>query len=177
MYEMLVGYPPFYSDEPISTCRKIVNWKAHLKFPQEANLSPGAKDLICKLLCNVEQRLGTRGAHEIKVHPWFENIQWDRLYQIEAAFVPEVNDELDTQNFEKFEEYATPIQASSKSGPWRKMLLSKDVNFMGYTYKNYEIARDQQTPGIVELKEKDKPKKPSIKTLFDTTERTGEPIV
>ncbi|KAL4592956.1 hypothetical protein LXL04_005965 [Taraxacum kok-saghyz] len=23
MYEMLVGYPPFYSDDPITTCRKI----------------------------------------------------------------------------------------------------------------------------------------------------------
>lgn len=23
MYEMLVGYPPFYSDEPMSTCRKV----------------------------------------------------------------------------------------------------------------------------------------------------------
>jgi serine/threonine protein kinase len=25
MYEMLVGYPPFYSDEPMSTCRKVSN--------------------------------------------------------------------------------------------------------------------------------------------------------
>lgn len=23
MYEMLVGYPPFYSDEPMTTCRKV----------------------------------------------------------------------------------------------------------------------------------------------------------
>lgn len=23
MYEMLVGYPPFYSDDPMSTCRKV----------------------------------------------------------------------------------------------------------------------------------------------------------
>lgn len=23
MYEMLVGYPPFYSDEPMATCRKV----------------------------------------------------------------------------------------------------------------------------------------------------------
>jgi hypothetical protein len=23
MYEMLVGYPPFYSEEPMSTCRKV----------------------------------------------------------------------------------------------------------------------------------------------------------
>lgn len=24
MYEMLVGYPPFYSDDPMSTCRKVI---------------------------------------------------------------------------------------------------------------------------------------------------------
>lgn len=22
-YEMLVGYPPFYSDDPVTTCRKV----------------------------------------------------------------------------------------------------------------------------------------------------------
>ena len=38
-----------------------------MKFPQEAKLSAEAKDLIRKLLCNVEQRLGTKGAHQIKV--------------------------------------------------------------------------------------------------------------
>ena len=46
---------------------QIVNWRTHLKFPEEAKLSAEAKDLICKLLCNVEQRLGTKGAHELKV--------------------------------------------------------------------------------------------------------------
>ncbi|XP_024958793.1 serine/threonine-protein kinase tricorner-like isoform X3 [Cynara cardunculus var. scolymus] len=113
MYEMLVGYPPFYSDEPMSTCRKIVNWRTHLKFPEEARLSPEAKDLICKLLCNVEKRLGTKGAHEIK------------------------------------------------------MLSSKDVNFMGYTYKNFEIVNEHEVPGIAELKKKSsKPKRPTVKSLF-----------
>lgn len=29
---------------------------------------------------------------------------WDELYEMEAAFKPEVNDELDTQNFMKFDE-------------------------------------------------------------------------
>ncbi|KAH9729307.1 AGC kinase family protein [Citrus sinensis] len=104
MYEMLVGYPPFYSDDPMSTCRKIVNWRTHLKFPEEAKLSIEAKDLISKLLCNVNQRLGAKGADEIKVHPWFDGVDWARIYQMDAAFIPEVNDELDTQNFEKFEE-------------------------------------------------------------------------
>ncbi|MCI29058.1 serine/threonine-protein kinase CBK1-like, partial [Trifolium medium] len=71
---------------------------------EEARLSPEAKDLISNLLCNVNQRLGSNGATEIKSHPFFEGVQWEKLYQMEAAFIPEVNDELDTQNFEKFEE-------------------------------------------------------------------------
>lgn len=168
MYEMLVGYPPFYSDEPMSTCRKIVNWRSHLKFPEEAKLSPEAKDLISKLLCNVDRRLGTKGAYEIKVHSWFKGIEWDKLYKMEAAFIPEVNDELDTQNFEKFEEADNQIQTSSKAGPWRKMLPSKDVNFVGYTYKNFEIVDDNQLTGITELKKRStKPKRPTIKSLFE----------
>lgn len=51
---------------------QIVHWKNHLKFPDEARLTPEAKDLICKLLCGVPHRLGTRGATEIKVcKMWF----------------------------------------------------------------------------------------------------------
>ncbi|KNA11051.1 hypothetical protein SOVF_138790 isoform A [Spinacia oleracea] len=177
MFEMLVGYPPFYSDDPMTTCRKIVNWRTHLKFPEEAKISPEAKDLISKLLCNVNQRLGSNGADEIKVHPWFDGIDWKRIYQMEAAFLPEVNDELDTQNFEKFDEADFQSQSTSKTGPWRKMLSSKDLNFVGYTYKNFEIVNDYQVPGIAELKKKDnKPKRPSIKSLFEnmTSFRTSQ---
>ncbi|XP_031377318.1 serine/threonine-protein kinase tricorner-like [Punica granatum] len=175
MYEMLVGYPPFYSDDPMTTCRKIVNWRTHLKFPEEAKLSPEAKDLISKLLCNVNQRLGANGASEIKVHPWFNGIQWDQLYQMEAAFIPEVKDELDTQNFEKFDESENNAQSSSKSGPWRKMLSSKDINFVGYTYKNFEIVNDYQVPGMAELKKKkSQTKRPSIKSLFEGDSETTD---
>jgi serine/threonine kinase 38 len=27
LFEMLVGYPPFFSDEPSITCQKIIHWK------------------------------------------------------------------------------------------------------------------------------------------------------
>ncbi|KAG5587349.1 hypothetical protein H5410_047783 [Solanum commersonii] len=176
MYEMLVGYPPFYSDDPMSTCRKIVNWKSHLKFPEEAKLSSEAEDLIGKLLCHVTQRLGSNGADEIKVHPWFRGIDWDRIYHIDAAFIPEVTDELDTQNFEKFEEQSeTRSQSASRSGPWRKMLSSKDINFVGYTYKNFEIVNDYQVSGMAELKKKNtKSKRPTIKALFEDESEGSE---
>mmetsp|Transcript_5045 Transcript_5045/g.7791 ORF Transcript_5045/g.7791 Transcript_5045/m.7791 type:complete len:359 (-) Transcript_5045:704-1780(-) len=48
MYECLVGYPPFYADDPMTTCRNIVNWKKHLVFPPEAELSQAAMDAISK---------------------------------------------------------------------------------------------------------------------------------
>lgn len=46
---------------------QIVNWKTCLKFPDEPKISAEAKDLICRLLCDVDSRLGTRGIEEIKV--------------------------------------------------------------------------------------------------------------
>ncbi|KAL0410460.1 UNVERIFIED_CONTAM: Serine/threonine-protein kinase CBK1 [Sesamum latifolium] len=90
MYEMLVGYPAFYSDDPMSTCKKIVHWRNHLRFPSESRLTPQAKDLIRRLLRDAGNRLGSHGADEIKAHPWFKDIEWDKLYEIEAAYRPEV---------------------------------------------------------------------------------------
>lgn len=145
MYEMLVGYPPFYSDDPMTTCRKIISWRKYLKFPEEARLSPEAKDLMCRLLCDVGHRLGTTGEDEIKAHPWFRGVPWDDLYELEAAYKPEVKDELDTRNFEKFEEVEPHKHHPSKSGPWRKMLSSKDLNFVGYTYKSCDVFKSLQS--------------------------------
>jgi serine/threonine kinase 38 len=45
------------------------------------------------------------------------------------------------------------------------MLTSKDVNFVGYTYKNFDVFKGMHAP--VELKKKTQPKRPSIVSLFD----------
>lgn len=56
------------ADDPMMTCRKIVNWRSCLKFPEDARLPPAALDLMRRLLCDVEERLGSHGgAQEIKV--------------------------------------------------------------------------------------------------------------
>lgn len=39
-----------------------------------------------------------------QAHPWFKGVQWDMLYELEAAYKPTVTGDLDTQNFEKFPE-------------------------------------------------------------------------
>merc|ERR1712130_748090 len=54
-YECLVGYPPFYADDPMSTCRKIVAWKRTLVFPDEVDMTKTAMDLITKLIADVKK--------------------------------------------------------------------------------------------------------------------------
>ncbi|KAL6897861.1 hypothetical protein ACP4OV_006820 [Aristida adscensionis] len=205
MYEMLVGYPPFYSDDPITTCRKyawyvrtysclehhnkicncanvlcikrlikqIVHWKSYLKFPDNPRLSLEAKDLICRLLCDVDHRIGSGGADQIKAHPWFQGVEWDKLYEMEAAFKPQVNDELDTQNFMKFEE-SDPAPARAGSGPSRKMMLnSKDLSFVGYTYKNFEAVKGLHQSA--DLQRSSSLTRHSVSSTSDDMESSTEP--
>jgi serine/threonine kinase 38 len=90
LYEMLIGYPPFFSDSPTETCKKIVNWKQHLVIPPDAKISKDAIDLIKKLIADVEIRLGYNGADEIKRHPFFKNINWDKIREIKPNYIPDV---------------------------------------------------------------------------------------
>ncbi|XP_020249658.1 serine/threonine-protein kinase 38-like [Asparagus officinalis] len=171
MYEMLMGYPPFQSKEALSTCRKVVNWRSHLKFPQDLTISEEAKDLIQRLLCDVERRIGTGNVEEIKAHPWFEGIQWDKLYQIEAVYIPEVNHELDTRNFDKFDEarLENEKQIPLKPALGDKTISSKDLKFVGYTFKNFEIVNNHGQHQKAESTKKKK-KVPSVKSIFNTSD-------
>lgn len=99
LYEMLIGRPPFYAATPEATREKVINWHEHLKIPQQTAFSLTAKDLILRLCCDVDHRLGSsRGVLEIREHPFFEGIHWDRTN--EPFFVPDLADDADTRNFE-----------------------------------------------------------------------------
>ncbi|KAG6481827.1 hypothetical protein ZIOFF_058448 [Zingiber officinale] len=166
LYEMLIGYPPFYSDDPITTCRKIVHWRTYLRFPEDARLSSEAKSLICRLLCDVEHRIGSGGADQIKAHPWFKDIIWDKLYEMDAAFKPEVHGELDTHNFLKFDELDPPTPARAGSGPTRKkaFLKPEDFSFVGYTYKNFDAVKGLHK--CLDKRRSMSPRRPSLDTIF-----------
>ena len=61
-------------------------------------------DLIKKLVCDVDKRLGYNGAEEIKKHPFFEDIDWDNIYKMKPSFIPEISHDWDTRYFDKFDE-------------------------------------------------------------------------
>ena len=46
MFECLIGWPPFCSENPHDTYRKILNWQESFQIPEDVHLSPEAEDLI-----------------------------------------------------------------------------------------------------------------------------------
>ncbi|MEQ2288031.1 Serine/threonine-protein kinase 38, partial [Ameca splendens] len=79
MYEMLIGYPPFCSETPQETYRKVMNWRETLTFPPEVPISEKAKDLILRICCEEEHRIGATSVEEIKSNPFFEGVDYDHI--------------------------------------------------------------------------------------------------
>ncbi|KAG8345843.1 Protein tyrosine kinase Protein kinase domain [Trypanosoma vivax] len=96
MYEMLYGIPPFFSNDTSSTCYKITHWQDYLVYPPKREIPEEAEDLLKHLMCDPKERLDFEG---IKKHPFFRSINWERLRESQAAFIPELKGPLDTHYF------------------------------------------------------------------------------
>jgi serine/threonine protein kinase len=119
MYEMLVGYPPFYSEDRMALYQNILSGK--VDYPR--HVSRQARDLISKLLtADLTRRLGTlrHGSKDIRRHPWFRGFDWNALMhkKIQAPIVPHAQSEDDTSYFDEYpeedEEETPPIHASEQ---------------------------------------------------------------
>eukprot|EP00339_Tiarina_fusa_P009355 CAMPEP_0117027070 /NCGR_PEP_ID=MMETSP0472-20121206/19832_1 /TAXON_ID=693140 ORGANISM="Tiarina fusus, Strain LIS" /NCGR_SAMPLE_ID=MMETSP0472 /ASSEMBLY_ACC=CAM_ASM_000603 /LENGTH=469 /DNA_ID=CAMNT_0004734235 /DNA_START=11 /DNA_END=1420 /DNA_ORIENTATION=+ len=139
MFEMLIGYPPFCSESPNETYRKIMNWKQTLIFPDETPISPDARDLIEKLLCEQENRIGINGVDEIKAHPFFAGVNWDNLHRQKAPFIPQLKSATDTAYFDDYRMEEEADAGDEYHHPSRKM-SSADIPFIGYTFKGWNAV-------------------------------------
>lgn len=99
LFELIVGIPPFNAEHPQTIFDNILNRKIPWpRVPEEMSFE--AQDLIDKLLTeDPHQRLGAKGASEVKQHVFFKNINWDTLARQKAAFVPSSDSALDTSYF------------------------------------------------------------------------------
>ncbi|KAI8430499.1 hypothetical protein MSG28_000754 [Choristoneura fumiferana] len=57
MYEMLIGYPPFCSESPQETYRKVMSWRESLTFPPEIPISEEARETIMRFCSEPDRRL------------------------------------------------------------------------------------------------------------------------
>jgi serine/threonine kinase 38 len=121
-----------------------MHWKRTLRIPPEANLTPAATDILKRLMSDVDTRLGTNGVAEIKSHPFFEGVEWDKIRETEAPWLPELSDELDCKYFDHFDEDENfyPPEEKKPGGRYKKKNL--DMNFIGYTCnKDVENQREK----------------------------------
>lgn len=122
IYEMLVGFPPFFDDIPFGIYEKIlagrIDWPKHL--------DPVAKDLIKKLLVQDRtKRLGNMksGAEDVKKHKWFKSLDWDDVLarKLTPPIIPKVAHDGDTKNFDEYPEddwQKTPAASDKDAEPF-----------------------------------------------------------
>lgn len=150
---MLVGYPPFFSDDSSITCQKILHWKKTLAIPSEANLSDEAADLIQKLITDADKRLGRNGAEEIKCHPFFDGFDWEKIRKTKAPFIPDIKSAASAEHFDKFEEEEPFLPDQSEYSKSNKVKRQKkDPYFINFTYKgDVEAEKQKYNSALKEL--------------------------
>lgn len=104
LFEALAGYPPFAGATVDETWQNLKQWKKVLRKPVYEDpsyfLSKRTWDLITRLVASKTSRF--RGISEIHGHQYFAEVDWNRLRDQKAPFVPELDSETDAGYFDDF---------------------------------------------------------------------------
>ncbi|KAJ3303460.1 hypothetical protein HDV03_003828 [Kappamyces sp. JEL0829] len=100
LYEFLYGVPPFNAASPPEVFENIlmrrIDW-----LEGDVEISSEARQLMERLMtADVDKRLGTRGAAEVKDMPWFSGTDWIHLHDQKVYFIPTVKNIEDTDYFD-----------------------------------------------------------------------------
>merc|ERR1711916_385599 len=145
LYEMLVGYPPFFANSQREIRQKITEWRKYVRVPDDVDISHEARDLLNCLLCEQSERICTLA--DAVAHPWFEGVDFKTLRKRRAPMVPQLKDPADTSYFDDFEEEerdaAAAAASTAASSDIRvdprtlKRFYANDAPFFGFTYRNF----------------------------------------
>lgn len=150
MFEMLIGYPPFCSETPQETYKKVMNWKESLEFPPEVPISEAATATILRFCRDLDSRV--KSLEDIKAIPFFKSVDWSHIRERPAAIQVDVKSIDDTSNFDDFPDIDLKIPGPPTAGEATQPY--KDWVFINYTFKRFEgltqrgppLARDVVKP-------------------------------
>jgi serine/threonine protein kinase len=104
LFEALAGYPPFAGATVDETWQNLKQWKKVLRKPVYEDpsyfLSKRTWDLITRLVASTSSRF--RGISEIHAHQYFAEVDWNKLREQKAPFVPELDSDTDAGYFDDF---------------------------------------------------------------------------
>ncbi|ODM90895.1 Serine/threonine-protein kinase 38 [Orchesella cincta] len=113
MYEMLIGFPPFCSEGPQETYKKIMNWRETLVFPLKYPFRE-ARGAIERFCCEAEKRLEASTGGEIKGEEWTGTHSGKgRLLSCSCEGIG------DTSNFDEFPDTDLRIPGQGRNEPKR----------------------------------------------------------
>lgn len=81
----------------------MIHYRTTLKIPPQAKLTEEASNLILRLCCSEDERLGKQ-VEEIKGHPFLRQIDWTKdLRSQKAPYEPKIKYPTDTSNFDEID--------------------------------------------------------------------------
>ncbi|KAJ3014858.1 hypothetical protein HKX48_004913 [Thoreauomyces humboldtii] len=132
MYEVLFDEVPFYSESLMETYGKIMDHEKHFAFPDDIPISDEAADIMRKLICKKDVRLGRNGSKDIQDHPWFKGFDWDAVRKMTPPFVPELSGPDDTRYFEDEDNESKKV--FKKTIVQARTFTGQNLPFVGYSY-------------------------------------------
>ncbi|KAJ4381393.1 serine/threonine-protein kinase dbf2 [Didymella sp. IMI 355093] len=155
LFEALAGYPPFAGATVDETWQNLKQWKKVLRKPVYEDpsyfLSKRTWDLIIRLVASKSTRF--RGISEIHAHQYFAEVDWTKLRENKAPFVPELDSDTDAGYFDDFGSESDMAkykevhdkQAALEAMAERDEKMNKGL-FVGFTFRHKKTADEGGNP-------------------------------
>eukprot|EP01102_Stenamoeba_stenopodia_P013678 TRINITY_DN4472_c0_g1_i2.p1 TRINITY_DN4472_c0_g1~~TRINITY_DN4472_c0_g1_i2.p1 ORF type:complete len:102 (+),score=19.35 TRINITY_DN4472_c0_g1_i2:528-833(+) len=76
-------------------------------------------------------------------HKFFKGLNWSKVRDLKAPFIPVVTSPTDTQNFEDYSEEEYKPSEDENLDPATRRKKTQDLRFIGYTYTSFEMVRSR----------------------------------
>ncbi|XP_055624614.1 citron rho-interacting kinase [Toxorhynchites rutilus septentrionalis] len=138
-YELVTEATPFHDENVNETYSKILahcdgRHIAKLQYPAHVSVSSHYRDLIDRLVTKASNRISYA---EIRRHPFFSDINWEKLRYRIPPIIPNVSSDDDISNFEDVDKsFKRNAFTSKPTYPINKVndFSGQNLPFLGYTY-------------------------------------------